>query len=390
MRLKPQLYLFVVVCAVAMGAPATAETATAKESTGVQTPGVQIPAAKLVAEKEFKWAPAWLFFDGPSFDGKLMGPASDGHELTVIDMKSLEFADSETGFDAPCAGAITAFKSLWVMNCGTGEIIRLNPTAKAGEAAPNKEKTAEAQKDEKKESEGKSETAEAAEAEKPAETAEIDRIQAKIPAGVGKTAWGIASTDDSIWAFTDNKTTLSRIDPAGNRVVGELRVPAGCDQLLAAANALWVTCPSRNELLKINPELNIVDKHIKVAKHPTSLMFAGGALWLLGLEEGKINKIDPKDVKITETIELKAYNSPTGGIAFGDGSLWASVPGFPLTRIDPDATDGDEKKPKVMQQFVGKGGGAVYFGSGALWMVNEDEGTLWKIDPKRILATVAD
>lgn len=383
MGFKPQVFLFSVFCAVATAGP---ETAAIKKSTGVQQPGVQIQAEKLVAEKEFAWAPSWLLFAKG-----LMGPGADGQTLTVIDGKSLEMGDPETGFDDPCAGAITAFKSLWVMNCGTGEIIRLNPNAEEEAKAGTSKEDAEAKTEAADVGKGNAAEGKGAEGAEAAVVPEaVDRIQAKIPVGAGKTTWGIAATDDSIWALTDGKTTLSRIDPAGNRVVGELRVPAGCNQLLAAANALWVTCPDRDEVLRVSPVLNIVEKRIDVAKRPSSMVFAGGALWVLGLTDGKIDKIDPKENKVTETIDLKSYNNASGSLAFGDGSLWASVPGFPLTRIDPEVTTDDGKKAEVLQQFVGKGGGAIHFGAGALWMVNPGDGTMWKIDPKRILATVAD
>jgi streptogramin lyase len=57
--------------------------------------------------------------------------------------------------------------------------------------------------------------------------------------------------------------------------------------------------------------------------------------------------------------------------------------GFPITRIDPVSE-------KVVQQFVGPGGGAVQFGKGSLWLTNVQAGTLWRIDPKRIVATLSE
>jgi len=64
-------------------------------------------------------------------------------------------------------------------------------------------------------------------------------------------------------------------------------------------------------------------------------------------------------------------------------SIWVSLAGFPITRIDP-GTD------KVVQQFWGAGGGAIQFGLGSVWLSNVHEGTLWRLDPKRIAATLAE
>jgi hypothetical protein len=57
--------------------------------------------------------------------------------------------------------------------------------------------------------------------------------------------------------------------------------------------------------------------------------------------------------------------------------------GFPLTRIDTQTE-------KVVQQFYGEGGGDIHVGSGALWLTNVSAGTLWRLDPKRIAATLAE
>jgi virginiamycin B lyase len=60
-----------------------------------------------------------------------------------------------------------------------------------------------------------------------------------------------------------------------------------------------------------------------------------------------------------------------------------TLPGFPITRIDPVSE-------KVVQQFWGAGGGAIQFGQGSVWLTNLHDGTLSRIDPKRIAATLAE
>jgi hypothetical protein len=63
--------------------------------------------------------------------------------------------------------------------------------------------------------------------------------------------------------------------------------------------------------------------------------------------------------------------------------VWITQIGFPITRIDPQ-TD------KVVQQFYGDGGGMVQVSASAVWLLNVRQGTLWRIDPKRIAATLAE
>ncbi len=91
----------------------------------------------------------------------------------------------------------------------------------------------------------------------------------------------IATTADSIWMLTDDKTTLSRIDPDQNQVVGEIRVPAGCRSLTFGETSLWLACPDKNKVLRINPATNLVDKSIEVSAEPEALAIGAGSVWAL-------------------------------------------------------------------------------------------------------------
>jgi streptogramin lyase len=210
------------------------------------------------------------------------------------------------------------------------------------------------------------------------------KVTKKLPVGTDNVAPSVAATADSIWAFTDDKTTLSRIDPELNTVVAEIRLPAGCNSLTFGETALWVTCPSENRVLRINPELNQVEKHIETSAYPKALVIGEGSVWVLCEKDGKIERIDPKTNKISKTIDLGAP-AIGGAIADGLGSLWVTMQGFPLTRIDTTVD-----KERVVQQFYGEGGGAIQVGLGSLWLSNLNSGTLWRIDPKRVAATLAE
>jgi hypothetical protein len=48
----------------------------------------------------------------------------------------------------------------------------------------------------------------------------------------------LAVSADSVWAFTDGKTTLSRIDPVQNKVVGEIRLPMGCSSVISGIGTM--------------------------------------------------------------------------------------------------------------------------------------------------------
>jgi virginiamycin B lyase len=300
---------------------------------GIKTPGVQIPFANLKSEAEFE-APAkpeWIFFSGSA-----LAPGRDS--IDRIDPKTNKKADPIGGLSKPCGGMASAFGSLWAPVCGAASLARID--------------------------------------------AKTFKVTNTIPSGAASVRGIIAATADSIWLLTDDKTTLSRIDPDQNLVVGELRVPSGCRGLTFGETALWLACPAENKVLRINPATNVVEKSIEVSAQPLALATGEGSIWVLCRKDGKIDRIDPKTNKVSKTIELGVPGAE-GEIAFGDGFVWVTQTGFPLARIDV-------KSETVMQQFAGEGGGAIAVSPGAIWLSNLKAGTIWRVDPKRVIATLPD
>lgn len=301
---------------------------------GIKTPGIQIPFSRLKSEAEFPAPdkPDWLFVASSAFI-----PAKSS--VDKIDLKTNKKGDPLPGLDQPC-GMASAFGSLWVPVCGAHSLARLD--------------------------------------------AKTFKPVATIPTGTSSTRGIIASSADSIWLLTDDKTTLSRIDPDQNVVVGELRVPAGCRSLILAESALWLACPSEDKVLRVNPESNLLDQSIKVSSEPISIAAGAGSIWVLCRKDGKIDRIDPKTNKVSKTIDLNVPGAE-GQLAFGDNFLWVTQTGFPLTRIDPAP-----EKESVAQQFSGEGGGAIATSPGAIWLSNQKAGTVWRIDPKLVVAIIPE
>ena len=359
--------LIAVVCCVSLAAFGADDPkkSTAKASTraGVKTPGIQIPFESLKSEAD-------IAVDTPGaavMSGSILIPSKSKDQILRIDAKTNKPpepkpkpeekmdkpADAKpapppepvpTGpvadIKQPCSGLVNAFGSFWIPSCGSQSLIRVDP------------KTL--------------------------------KIAATIATGVADVPNGIVATADSVWLFTDSKTTLSRIDPVTNKVVDQLRLPANCDDLASGESSLWVTCPSETRILRINPSTNLVDKRIEVSAGARAVAFGAGSVWVLCEKDGKIDRIDPKTNKVIKTIELNVPNA-AGDIAFGDGFLWVTQNGFPLTRIDVTS-----EKEKVAQQFWGDGGGRILATPGAIWLTNIRKNSVSHIDPKRVLATLAE
>jgi streptogramin lyase len=304
-----------------------------KPKLGLQTPGIQIPFASLKSDAEIKLeaAPA-----GAAFTTEPLIAA--GGIIQRVDAKTNKPGETMAGLKDVCGGLINALSSLWTVNCGTKSLAKLD--AKTG------------------------------------------KVTATIDAGAVTAPLAIAASTDSVWVLADEKTTLLRIDPKENAVVAEVRLPAACSSIIFAETSLWVTCPGADRVLRIDPKTNLVDKRIEVPGQPVSVTFGEASIWVLAKKEGKVAQIDPKTNKVSATIELAIPNA-AGNIVFGDGSVWVSAPGFPISRIHPGTA-------KVVQQFVGDGAGMLYSGLSSLWLANPVTKTVTRFDPKRIVATLAE
>ena len=304
---------------------------------GIKTPGIQIPIESLKPEVvyEVAAAPQWI-----AVTDAILLPDATAHSLARIDPKAKEarFGEAIGGIAKPCAGLVDAFKTLWTGDCATGELVRIDP--------------------------------------------KTSKSTAKIASGIGPATTALAAGGDSVWVLSDVRGTLSRIDPDQNAVVAELRVPADCTSLTFGETALWLACPAANKVLRVDPATNLVDKSIEVSSLPEAIAIGEGSVWVLCAKDGKLERIDPKTNKVSKTIDLGAPASG-GALAIGENFVLVSMPGFPIARIDP-ATD------KVAQQFFGDGGGALKAGLGFVWLVNREAGTVWKLDPRRIAATLPE
>ena len=231
----------------------------------------------------------------------------------------------------PCASLAVAFTSVWVPACGDRVIARISPSDL--------------------------------------------KVSAKAAIAVADPDGRIASGVGSIWAITDRKGVVSRIDPDTNAAVAEIYVTGGAASVVLAGDALWVTSGGGKHLTRINPHNNQIVETIEVGPNPGRVAAADGAVWTLNRGNGSVTRVDPATNKVVATINIGAEVA-SGEIAAGEGSVWISAAGAPLARIDP-------RTNKVAQRFSGEGGGAVLVAHGSLWLAAGPKLT-WRLDPKLV------
>jgi virginiamycin B lyase len=318
----------------ALMAPSASQPARAPRP-GVKTPGIKIAIERLKPEAVFDvpGAPDWIVVDQSVWISN-----SPKNTIARLDPKKNNVAETIAVGQKPCSGIAAGFGSIWVPNCGDGTISRVD--------------------------------------------AETAAIAATIRTGVGDSEGGITTGANSVWWISDTKGTLERLDPATNKVVTEISLSPGSYVPAFGEGAVWVTCSDHDLVSRIDPHTNLVVETIPVGKGPRFLAVGGGAVWTLNQGDGTVTRIDPKTNKVVATIEV-GVPGPGGEIAFGEGSVWVTTFEFPISRIDPTTN-------AVVQQFYGPGGDSIRVGLGSVWLSNLRAGNVWRIDPRRIEATLSE
>lgn len=302
---------------------------------GARTPGVQIPIVRLKPEAVFPvpGAPDWM-----AVDEGVWVSNEPKDSVSRLDAKTNTVAETIATGKQPCSGLAAGFGSLWVPNCGDKTIARID--LKTG------------------------------------------KIVATIPTDIADSEGSIVTGAGSVWMMTDAKGTLARFDPASNTVVAEIYVAPGSFGLAFGDGAVWVTSSEKNLVTRVDAASNLVVETVPVGKGPRFIAFGEGGVWTLNQGDGSVTRIDPKTNKVAATIEVGVPGAG-GEIAAGEHSVWVTSFGFPISRIDPSSN-------AVVQQFVGPGGDSIRVGLGSVWLTNLRAGTVWRLDPRRIEATVPD
>ena len=260
-------------------------------------------------------------------------PNRNAGTIVQIDVKGNKAGTPIVVGGTPCASLVVAFDSVWVPLCGDDTLARVDPK---GSKVTATLKT------------------------------KLANPQGRIASGVG-----------SIWAITDSKGVVSRIDPATNTAVAEIYVAGGAYAVVFADDALWITSETGDLLTRVNPHNNEIVETIKVGPKPGRLAVGEGAVWTLNRGDGTVTRVDPATNKVVATIPL-ADGAASGEIAAGLGSVWISAAGTPIIRIDP-------RSNRAVQRFTGQGGGAVLAAHGSLW-VAAGAGLTSRLDPLLVSA----
>lgn len=294
---------------------------------GVNTPGVRRSMADVhpQATVAVEGQPDWMVVT----DDAVWVTSSNVNHVVRLD-EATNKATAIATVNKPCSGLAAGFGSIWVPSCGSHALVRLDP--------------------------------------------QTGKVQAEIPVGPADSEGGLTAGAGSIWMTSNKKGVLARIDPQTNKVVAQIAIPSGSYASAFADEAVWITSTDHSSLIRVDPQQNRMVASIPVGPQPRFLTVGAGAVWTLNQGDGTVSRVDTATNKLAATIAVGIPG--TGGeIAFGEGSVWATIFRIPMSRIDP-ATN------SVVQQWTGPGGDSIRVGHGSVWLTDLAHGKVWRIDPK--------
>lgn len=311
----------------ALLAPAAAQNFDANRKTA--RPGIreiQVPFSSLKPQAVFKIGESadWVEITD---DAVWVGSSSPASVHRIDPLRNKEIAVVPLP-GKPCAGLAFGFGSLWVPLCG-----------------------------------------------KPNSIARVDagtnRITATLPVGPAGPEGGIAVSGDSVWIVSDDAGTLLRIDPANNQMRQRISVAPGSYNPCFSEGTVWITGSTTNLLTAVSASTGKVEATIPVGPKPRFLTTGQESMWTLNQDDGSVTRVDTKVMKVVATIPL-GIPGHGGDIAWGAGSVWATMRDVPLTQID-----GATGKP--VRQWIGSGGDSLRFGHDSVWLTDYELGTLSRI-----------
>jgi virginiamycin B lyase len=200
---------------------------------------------------------------------------------------------------------------------------------------------------------------------------------------LGTTADWVAITEDAVWVGTTGPNAVQQIDPRTNARVATVPLPGNpCAGLAVGFGSLWVPlCAEPNALARVDlrtravtvlPGLGPAAKEGGVTTSPDSV-------WLVVDDRASLARIDPASGRVRQTIPVPrgSYNP-----LYSDGQVWVTrADGAEVTVVDAGsgavlATARSGPNPRFLTA-----------GAGAVWTLNQGDGSLTRIDARTRAAT---
>jgi virginiamycin B lyase len=193
----------------------------------------------------------------------------------------------------------------------------------------------------------------------------------------GNPDWQV-TTEDAVWVTSGRKDIVARLDPKTNTVVTLVEVgKQPCSGLVAAFGTVWVPLCGDKALARIDMKTNKVVATLPVgpALSEGGITANADSVWMLSDMKGVLSRIDPETNRVVADIPVPRGSSVV--VLGEDNAIWVvSTETSIVARVDP--------KTNLITDRVSVGPNPRFttVGGGAIWTLNQGDGTVSKVDVK--------
>jgi DNA-binding SARP family transcriptional activator len=182
-------------------------------------------------------------------------------------------------------------------------------------------------------------------------------------------AGGFLIDGKTIW-FSGSR--LEHMDIASGRELWSKRLSRirydDVQGMARGAGSLWVARAVEGDVVRLDPTTGAVRDSIPVRGEPTALVYTPDGLWVM--TSAGIKRIDPA----TDEVTASAAVPGSSDIAYGGGYVWVS------NEVEGTVTKIDGSGQIVHTYETGQGAHGMSYADGTLWVANKDDGTVTGID----------
>jgi YVTN family beta-propeller protein len=170
------------------------------------------------------------------------------------------------------------------------------------------------------------------------------KVVARIRIGRASAALGqrgggaLAVGEGAVWAMSDARGTLARIDPARNAVVARIKIDSPEDAA-AGDGAVWLSNESDNTVTRLDPASNTLVATIPVGPQPEGIAVSPGAVWVVNAGAPSVSRIDPATNRVVATVPVgpkSACCAEHTSVIASPRAVWVALAnGNSIVRVDP-------------------------------------------------------
>lgn len=183
----------------------------------------------------------------------------------------------------------------------------------------------------------------------------------------------VAAGEIGVLVLGDRGTTIARIDPVTNTVTSTFDAPPSASALRAGEGGLWVTSAATEMLSRVDPSSGAIVATIRVGAGAGFLAIGEGSVWVMNNADGTVSRVDPATNSVVASIVVNDGPISGGDMAVGGGYAWARVSDALVAKIDPTTN------AVVARYGLPSGSGSVAADDNAVWISAHDVTTVWRV-----------